>query len=109
MIGGKCEGQISEAEAKEVFKNMKNGKAPRSDGYPAAFYKFFWNDIGIYAADSLNEAFTKSKLSVTQKLGILTCLPKGEKLQEFLKNLHSITVIIGGFGHENERNSPKYY
>ena len=89
----KCEGLITEAEAKEVLKNMKNGKVPGSDGFPAEFYKFFWNDLGKFLIDSLNEAFTKSKLSITQRLGILTCLPKGEKSQEFMKNLRPITLL----------------
>ena len=93
MDQNKCEGPITEAEAKKVLKNMKNGKTPGSDGYPAEFYKYFWNDIGKFVIDSLNDAFTKSKLSVTQKLGILTCLPKGEKSQEFLKNLRPITLL----------------
>ena len=72
---------------------MKNGKTPGSDGYPAEFYKFFWTDIGSYVLNSLNEAFQKGELSVTQRLGILTCLPKDNKPQEFLKNLRPITLL----------------
>ena len=62
---------------------MKNGKTLGSDGYPAEFYKFFWTDIGSYVLNSLNKAFQKGELSVTQRLGILTCLPKDNKPQEF--------------------------
>ena len=85
----KCEGLITKTEAKEALKNMKNGKVPGSDGFSAEFYKLFWNDRN----DSFNEAFTKSKLSVTQRLGTLTCLPKGGKSQEFMNNLRPITLL----------------
>ena len=66
---------------------MKNGRTPGSDGFPAEFYKVFWNDLGNYLLDSLNCTFIKGELSVTQKFGVLTCLPKGDKPREFKKNL----------------------
>ena len=88
-----CEGFVSESEAKHVFKNMKNGHTPGSDGFPADFFKFFWNDLGKYLLDSLNCAFIKGELSVTQKLGVLTCFPKGDKPREFMKNLRPITLL----------------
>ena len=72
---------------------MENGKVPGSDGFPAEFYKFFRNNVGKFLIDGLNEAFTNSKLSITRQLGILTCLPKGGKLQEFMKNLRPITFL----------------
>ena len=87
-----CKGLLNENEIKKVL-NMKNGKTPGSDGYPAKFYKFFWTDIGTYVLNSLNEAFQKGELSLTQRLGILTCLPKDNKPQEFLKNLCPITLL----------------
>ena len=74
-------------------KNMKNGRTPGSNGYPAEFYKFFWNDLGNYLLDSLNCAFIKGELSVTQKLGVLTCKPNGDKPREFMKNLCPITIL----------------
>ena len=36
-----CERPISENEAKEVVKNMKNNKTPGSDGFPVEFYNIF--------------------------------------------------------------------
>ena len=70
-----CERPISEKEAKEVVKNMKNNKTPGTDGFPVEFYKFFWSDINTYLINSSNESFLNGELSVSQKQGIITCLP----------------------------------
>ena len=76
----------------KILENKKNGKTPGSDGYTAKFYKFFWTDTGRYVLNRLNEALQKGELSMIQRLGILTCLPKDNKPQEFLKNLRPITL-----------------
>ena len=88
-----CEKPIVESEAKLVIKNMKNGKTPGSDGYLVEFYKFFWNDIGDFLLRSFNEGFSKGELSVTQRHGILTCIPKGQKSREFISNFRPITLL----------------
>ena len=88
-----CERPISEKEAKEVVKNMKNNKTPGTDGFPVEFYKFFWCDINTYLINSFNESFLKGELSVSQKQGIITCLPKGNKPREFLKNKRPISLL----------------
>ena len=72
---------------------MKNGKTTGSDGYPVEFYKIFWNDIGDFLLRSFNEGFSKGELSVTQRHGILTCIPKGQKSREFISNFRPITLL----------------
>ena len=89
----KCEGLITDEELKSVLRNMKNGKTPGSDGFPSEFYKFFWNDIGSFVLNSVNEALVKGELSTTQKQGIITCLPKGDKPRQYLKNWRPISLL----------------
>ena len=72
---------------------MKNGKSPGTDGYTAEFYKFFWKDIGNFVLESLNESFTTGELSNTQKQGLITLLPKGNKPRELIKNWRPITLL----------------
>jgi hypothetical protein len=88
-----CDNLISEFEIKTVLKNMKNNKSPGSDGFSADFYKVFWKDLGPYVTKSLNYGLQHNLLSVTQRQGIITCLPKGNKPREFLKNWRPISLL----------------
>jgi len=88
----RCEGMIKESEVKQVIKGMKNGKTPGSDGFPIEFYKVFWLDIGEYLLRSLNKAYDRGEVSLTQKQGIITCIPKSDE-RELLKNWRPITLL----------------
>lgn len=72
---------------------MKNNKSPGSDGFTAEFFKFFWNDIGVFIVRSLNEGYRKGEFTSTQKLGIITCIPKGDKNREQLQNWRPISLL----------------
>ena len=89
----KCEGLVTEKEVCSVLKNMKNGKSPGTDGYTAEFYKFFWNNIGKFVMESLNESFVTGELSITSKQGLITLLPKGNKPRDLIKNWRPITLL----------------
>ena len=54
---------------------MKNDKTPGSDGYSAELFKFFWKDLQVFIVNSLNYGYDIGELSVTQRRGIITCLP----------------------------------
>ena len=84
---------ISEKEIFEVLKNMKNNKSPGSNGYSVEFFKFFWSDLKEIIFKSINCIFSKKELPISQRLGIISCLPKGEKPRQFLKNWRPITLL----------------
>ena len=88
-----CEGKILEDEVKNIIKNMKNNKTPGNDGIPIEFYTIFWNQIGVFLLRSLNEAFIKGEFSITQKQSVITCIPKGDKPKQFLKNWRPISLL----------------
>jgi hypothetical protein len=67
---------------------MNNFKSPGIDGFTVEFYKFFWNDIKIPLMKCLNESLDNGKFSVSQRQGLITCIPK-----HFLKNWHPITLL----------------
>ena len=88
-----CEGEITLDEVTKILSQMSNNKSPGSDGYTVEFYKFFFNDIGKYLIGSLNYAFKAGKLSVTQRLGVITCIPKANKCRERLSNWRPISLL----------------
>ena len=86
-------GEITYQELSSALKNMKNSKSPGSDGFTAEFFKFFWKDLGIFILNSINYAYKNDSLSVTQKQGVITCLPKPNKNKHFLKNWRPISLL----------------
>ena len=88
-----CEGKISVEDVKSVLHSMSNNKSPGSDGYTVEFYKFFFSDLGTFLVNSLNYAFTSGKLSITQRLGVITCIPKPNKAREYIKNWRPISLL----------------
>ena len=91
----KCslEGEITLEEAGYALKSMNNEKSPGTDGFSAEFFKFFWNQIGPFVVRSLNEAYQDGELSATQKEGLITCIPKGDKPKEYIKNWRPISLL----------------
>ena len=85
--------EISETEVLNVLKDMKNNKSPRSDGFTAEFYKFFWKDLKTYISKAINQIFILQQLPVSQRLRVISCLPKGDKPRQFLKNWPPITLL----------------
>ena len=71
------EGLLTYEELSNALKCTKNNKSPGSYGFSADLFKYFWKDIGHFVLKSLNYAFVNGELSITQKLGIISCIPKG--------------------------------
>ena len=89
----KCDNEISEKEILNSIKQLANGKTPGSDGLPADFYKFFWTDIKQLLIDSIKYSMKKGELSIEQKRGIITLLPKKHKNRLLLKNWRPISLL----------------
>lgn len=88
-----CEGKLSLDECLISLKNMQNDKSPGSDGFSSEFYKFFWRDLGTFLLRSVNYSFETGQLSVTQRHGTITCLPKTGKPKEQLNSWRPITLL----------------
>ena len=89
----KLEGDIKIDELSNALKNMKNEKSPGLDGFTVEFYKFFWVDLKYFILRSLNYGYHTGTLSVTQKQGLITCLPKPNKSRHYLKNWRPISLL----------------
>ena len=87
------EGKLTYEEMLSALKKMRNNSAPGNSGFTVSFYKFFWTDIGHFIVRSLNYAFESGELSVTQKQGVITCIPKGNKDKLLLKYWRPISLL----------------
>ena len=72
---------------------MLNNKTPGSDGFPAELYKFFWQDINLYLIKALNTANRKGILSISQRRGLISLLPKENKILHYFKNWRPISLL----------------
>jgi hypothetical protein len=80
------EGELTPQETLFALKLMKNGKSPGMNGFTTEFYKFFW-------IRSFNHGYEKGHLSVTQRQGVITCLPKEGKSKFYIKNWRPISLF----------------
>lgn len=62
-------------------------------GFRLNFFNFFFKDLKVFIKNSINEGYKLGNLSVTQREGLITCLPKGDKPRQFLKNWRPITLL----------------
>ena len=88
-----CEGPLTEEELAAALLTCKNDKSPGSDGLPSEFYRMFWNEIKTVLTNALNFAYQQSHLSLTQKEGIITLLPKKGKDPLLIKNWRPISLL----------------
>ena len=89
----KLEGTISSQELTKYLKNTRNNVSPGSTGFTGDFYKFYYNSLKTRIVDSINYSFKIGSISVANKLGIITLIPKGEKDKNYLKNWRPLTLL----------------
>ena len=89
----KLEGILTLPEISFTLKSMKSEKSPGLSGFSAEFFKVFWKQLGNFVLRSLNYGYMKGELSVTQKQGLITSIPKENKPKQFLKNWRPLTLL----------------
>ena len=87
------EHDLSIEEIKNAAKHFEKSTTPGDDGFPVEFYETFIELIGPNLLDSYNEAFQENKLSVSQRRGIITLIPKGYENLNELRNWRPITLL----------------
>lgn len=88
-----CEGLVNEEECTNALKDFDNNKTPGTDGLPAEFYRFFWPDICHDLLASYNFASQHGMLSISQRRGIISLIPKKSKDKTILENLRPISLL----------------
>jgi hypothetical protein len=72
---------------------MKSNKAPGSDGFSSEFYLYFWKELKYTMVNSFRESLENGKLTDSQRLGVITCLPKPGKDKLYMKNWRPISLL----------------
>ena len=90
---GMLEGLFSFEECKEALKCLNDNKSPGEDGFTVEFFKCFFNVVGSDLVESFNYAHEKGQLSISQKRGIITLIPKQDSDLLDLQNWRPITLL----------------
>ena len=88
-----CKGKVSAEECLKTLNDFQNEKSPGTDGLPAEFYIFFWKELHLDMKKSFNFAFDTGTLSISQRRGIITLIPKPNKDATSLENLRPISLL----------------
>ena len=84
---------VTLVECTKSLKQFMNNKTPGSDDFTIQFYRFFWNAIGPIMVYSFNYAFENGEMSISQKRGIISLIPKKDKDKKYLKNWRPISLL----------------
>ena len=84
---------LSKQEIFDVIKSMKINKTPGFDGLPIEFYIVFWPDICDMLMNSYIFLYKMGMMSVSQRNGVITLLPKKDKDHLLIKNYRPITLL----------------
>ena len=80
-------------ELKDALASFADNKSPGEDGFTKEFYQTFFDLIGKDLLNSYNDSFQKGSLSISQKRGTITLIPKGETNLTDLKNWRPISLL----------------
>ena len=76
-----------------MFECTERIKTPGTDGLTSEFYKFFWPELRTEMIASYNYAFHSGTLSISQKGGIISLIPKKDKDTSLLENPETHFII----------------
>ena len=74
-----CEGLITADECLAILKTFAKNKTPGSDGLTAEFYLCFWGEVASPLIDCYNDAYQTGEMSITQRRGVISLIPKKKK------------------------------
>ena len=87
------EGEITIDECKEVLKSFSSGKSPGEDGFTWEFYNCFFDLLGEDLINCYNAAYKTGEMSISQRRGTITLIPKEDSNLLNLANWRPITLL----------------
>lgn len=87
------EGELTIAECRLILKTFNIGKSPGEDGFTVEFYMKFFELLASNLVKSLNTAYSRGELSISQRRGVVTLIPKADSDTLKLTNWRPITLL----------------
>ena len=87
------EGHLSLEECRNALDTFEGDKTRGEDGFTVEFYKTFFDLIGQDLVASFNAAYEVNALSISQRRGIFTLIPKENGSLLELQNWRPITLL----------------
>jgi len=84
---------ISEEELFKALLESDNNKSPGTDGLPVDFYKVFWPHVKKFMLASFTQSYKNGYLSITQRQGIISLIPKKDKDPLQLHNWRPLSIL----------------
>ena len=88
-----CEGLITAEECLAALKTFQHNKSPGTDGLSAEFYLRFWKELSGPLIECLNHGALLGELSISQRQGIISLIPKKNKDPLLLKNWRPLSLL----------------
>ena len=92
-VSEKADGLLTFEECKKSLDTFSPGKSPGEDGFTVEFYPAVFDLIGNDLVESLNAAYENGQLSISQRRGVITLIPKEESSPLKLQNWRPITLL----------------
>jgi hypothetical protein len=87
-----CEGPFTYGECWQAISQMENGKSPGVDGLPVEFYREYFPRIGQLFIKLANTQPIQT-LSPSQRMGIITLIPKKDSDRTMLNNWRPLSLL----------------
>merc|ERR1711888_9751 len=90
----RLECEITEGEVAVTLMQTRNNVAPGPGGFGGGYYKMFWKYFKRVVVGAINEIYENKELPLSQRLGIIALIPKGDKDPRFIKNWRPLTTTL---------------
>jgi len=84
---------ITEEELYHAITLSADNKSPGTDGIGNEFYKHFWPSIKDHLMKAIKTSLSTGSLSISQRQGIISLIPKTGKDNNYLKNWRPISLL----------------
>ena len=87
------EGKLTLQECKKASWCLWRGRSPGEDSFTVEFYQLFFELLGQEFLDSINASYDENELTISQRRGVITLIPKEDANLKDLSSWRPITLL----------------